>query len=96
MEVLAECECNGHASSCSRRNDSYECDCTGFTEGRYCERCQSLYNQQPYSPGQPCQGQYTVMWMELSLPFVESKRFDTNALNFTHIYDLKHWSVVSM
>ena len=61
IEVFAECECNDHATECLRNDNatSYECACTGFTEGRYCERCQALYNELPYSPGQPCQRKRT-------------------------------------
>ncbi|XP_078581452.1 laminin subunit gamma-3-like [Branchiostoma floridae x Branchiostoma japonicum] len=59
ISVMAGCKCNGFGKGCEISADSgqYECICSGNTQGPFCEECQPLYNQFPYQPGRPCQGQ---------------------------------------
>ena len=57
------CKCNGHASTCARKQDSGEhyCECDHNTAGKDCQRCLPLFNDRPWRrasgrSANPCKG----------------------------------------
>ncbi|XP_041465665.1 laminin subunit beta-1-like [Lytechinus variegatus] len=58
LEVMAQCECNGHATSCTLQpltsdptKMTYQCVCGDSTQGDTCSECLPFYNQLAYQPG---------------------------------------------
>uniref|UniRef100_A0A452J6Y8 Netrin-1 n=1 Tax=Gopherus agassizii TaxID=38772 RepID=A0A452J6Y8_9SAUR len=57
--VRGSCFCNGHAEECQLANGTGntenvvhgKCVCRHNTAGNHCERCEPLYNDQPWKPG---------------------------------------------
>ncbi|XP_022095830.1 laminin subunit alpha-like [Acanthaster planci] len=59
INVLARCECNGHASDCTLQplagdpgRMTYQCECGGNTGGSTCSECLPFYNQLAYQTGE--------------------------------------------
>ncbi|KAJ8664871.1 hypothetical protein QAD02_006533 [Eretmocerus hayati] len=58
MTIRGSCSCYGHASRClpidGVANEEEmvhgRCQCTHFTQGRNCEKCEDLYNDLPWNP----------------------------------------------
>lgn len=59
MIVRGSCSCYGHANRCLPINDQQQplpdmvhgrCECTHFTKGRNCEKCEDFYNDLPWKP----------------------------------------------
>ena len=50
LSIIGSCQCNGHASSCSRDplSGTYQCECQHNTTGAFCERCADLYQDVPW------------------------------------------------
>ncbi|KAM6459617.1 usherin [Liasis olivaceus] len=65
ITISGRCNCFGHADRCDTSHVPYKCLCSkeSYTEGNNCDRCQPLYNDKPFHPGdqvhayncKPCQ-----------------------------------------
>ncbi|KAK9412017.1 usherin-like [Crotalus adamanteus] len=65
ITISGRCNCFGHADHCDTSHSPYKCLCSkeSYTEGNNCDRCQPLYNDKPFHPGdqvhayncKPCQ-----------------------------------------
>ncbi|XP_065644500.1 laminin subunit gamma-1 isoform X1 [Hydra vulgaris] len=54
VDIQASCVCNGMSNQCSPE-DYGTCICQKNTDGKNCERCRSLFNNKPWTFGQPCE-----------------------------------------
>ena len=48
IHIGARCKCNGHGSSCVKRNGAIRCECRHNTFGVNCEKCRNNFNDRPW------------------------------------------------
>ena len=62
ITIGGRCKCNGHASTCSVKNNRLMCDCRHNTAGINCERCKAFHFDRPWkraseTNANPCVGE---------------------------------------
>ncbi|XP_051524626.1 netrin-G2-like [Myxocyprinus asiaticus] len=51
IEIPARCKCNLHASQCSMRDSTLQCDCEHNTTGQDCSACERGFKAKSWKPG---------------------------------------------
>ena len=66
IRVDGRCDCHGHAEFCDGVGMNQYCFCEHDTDGRDCEHCKPLYNNQPWKAANKthaneCQSKFTCV-----------------------------------
>lgn len=88
FNVVGECQCYGHASSCiiDTTTDEYKCECEHNTDGTFCNRCQPFYQDIPWQRADgngtfECAGRIEILSRSLVVFCDDTQLFNPAACN---------------